>query len=322
MTLSSFKRAKNSILQEIDNFKSKIELNDGEKAIISASHRKMRSILKNSDEINVIETFLTGSYVRQTMIKPRNDVDFFVQIHYGNHKNDNPLQLFQKLVKVLRRAYPETPIRIVRPCVIVKFRYCSFEIVPAIGTTGNTEKFKIPANKGNGWQYTHPKIPDKWMTNENKKAGGLFKPTIKMLKRWRDIRRVPLKSFHLEMLVRMAFEKYKIEDYTEGIWAFFKNTKDLFTIHNNIPFIEEPGNIGGYVDQYLYTNSSKLMLVKRNINRYYKCVERAMNHMYIGNIGMSKDFWRSIFGSSFSAPSYSLGFPPPSFPPRLRSPFR
>ena len=74
----------------------------------------------------------------------------------------------------------------------------------------NEDLFEIPANTGIGWQQTYPKIPDKWMTQENKKSEGLFIPTIKILKRWRDIYCRQLRSFHLEMLTRMAFYHYNI----------------------------------------------------------------------------------------------------------------
>ncbi len=178
MTLLPYERAKQSILEEFEKLRSKIEPNENEKSSISASHTKMRTMLENSTDVKIVGTFLTGSYARDTMIRPLKDVDFIVQVHYGQHKNDTPMQLLNKISRVLRSAYPLTPVIITQPCITVKFSYCHFEVVPAIGFSDNEELFKIPAVSGLGWQQTYPKIPHKWMTQENKQAGGLFKPTV------------------------------------------------------------------------------------------------------------------------------------------------
>ena len=228
MTSSPFERAKQSILEEFEKLRSQIEPTEKEKSSISASHTKMRTMLENSTEVKTVDTFLTGSYARDTMIRPLKDVDFLVQVNSGHHQNDTPMQLLNKISRILRSAYPLTPISVTPPCITVKLSYCHLEVVPAIGFTDNEELFKIPTENGLGWQQTYPKIPTKWMTEENKQAGGLFKPTVKMLKRWRDVHKVPLRSFHLEMLVRMAFNAYKIKDYTDGAWAFFAKTDNLF----------------------------------------------------------------------------------------------
>ncbi|MDD5455114.1 MAG: hypothetical protein PHW62_06440 [Candidatus Ratteibacteria bacterium] len=304
-------RATKSVLQEFDDFRSRIEPSEKEKSAISASHLRLRSILENSTDINVIGSFLTGSYIRETMIKPLNDVDFFVQVHYKDHQNDTPTQLLQKLSRVLKRAYPSTPISIIPPCVVVRFDYCRFEIVPAIGITDNEEKFKIPTNISKaivGWQFTYPRIPDNWMTLENKKADGLFKPTIKMLKRWRDSHEIPLKSFHLEMLTQMAFKNYnqEISNYAQGVLAFFVNSRALFGYFQSTPFIREPGNTGEYVDQYLYDNRSKLASVRNSLKTYCDYAERAYECMDMGSAGSAKRLWQKIFGSSFHAPSSTI----------------
>lgn len=237
MTSSPYERAKQSILEEFEKLRAQIEPTEKEKGSISASHTKMRTVLENSTDIKTVDTFLTGSYARDTMIRPLKDVDFIVQVHYGQHKNDTPMQLLNKIRRILRSAYPLTPISITPPSVTVKLSYCHLEVVTAIGFTDNKELFKIPTVDGLGWQQTYPNIPNKWMTQENKQAGGLFKPTVKILKRWRDVNKVPLKSFHLEMLVRIAFNAYEIGNYAEGVWAFFANTSFLLDLNKTKPFI-------------------------------------------------------------------------------------
>jgi len=299
MTLFPYERAKQSILEEFERFRSKIEPTEKEKSSISASHNKMREILKNSTEISVVDSFLTGSYARQTMIRPLKDVDFLVQMNYGAHKNDNSVQLLHKVHRVLSKTYPLTPVTITLPCVKVQFSYCHFEIVPAFAIKGNEDLFEIPASMGIGWQQTYPKIPDKWMTQENKKSEGLFIPTIKILKRWRDIHCRQLRSFHLEMLTRMAFDYYKIENYADGVGAFFARTSYLFDLYKNYPFVPEPGRNNVYVDQYLYAKPFLLAVVRQKIKAHFVFAQKAFDYMQKGQIGFAKQVWSNIFGSGF-----------------------
>jgi len=326
MTLSPYERAKQSILEELEKFRSKIEPTVREVSAISASQSKMREILKNSTEISVVESFLTGSYARQTMIRPLKDVDFLVQMNYGAHKNDNSLQLLNRVRRVLSKAYPSTPITITLPCIKVQFNYCHFEIVPAFAIKGNEDLFEIPANVGIGWQQTYPKIPDKWMTQENKKSEGLFIPTIKMLKRWRDTHCRQLRSFHLEMLTRMAFDYYKVDNYAVGIWAFFARASYLFDLYKNTPFVPEPGRNNVYVDQYLYANPFLLATVKQKIKIHFTYAQKAFDYMQKGQIGFAKQLWGKILGSSFYTPSTlpspfsSLLMSPAPIPPQTTFP--
>jgi hypothetical protein len=299
MTLLSYERAQQSILEKFEKFRSRIEPTEKEKNAISASQNKMRKILKNSTEISVVNSFLTGSYARQTMIRPLKDVDFLVQMNYAVHKNDNSIQLLRKVRRVISKAYPSTPITITTPCIRVQFNYCHFEIVPAYAIEGNEDLFEIPANKEIGWQQTYPKIPDKWMTQENKKSEGLFIPTIKMLKRWRDIHCRQLRSFHLEMLTRMAFDYCKIENYASGVLAFFARTSYLLNLYKNHPFVPEPGVVNVHVDQYLYDKPFLLRGVKRKIESHFGFAQKAFDYMQKGRISFSKQMWSRILGRGF-----------------------
>lgn len=260
----------------------------------------MRGLLETAEELHVLETFLTGSYARETMIRPLKDVDFIVRLHYGDHKNHAPLVLLHKLKQVLRSAYPLTPIVVTPPCVTVRFGYCVFEMTPAFGIQGDSQQLSIPNQAGTGWQSTYPRIPDAWMTEENKKVGGLFKPTIKMLKRWRDLRKIPLRSFHLEMLARVGFETYQVADYPNGAMAFFRAAKELFAANLRYPFLEEPGRSGVYVDQYLYDNRPQLASVIRTLTWSHATAQNAHVYMQRGNLSASRRLWRQMFGPEFA----------------------
>ncbi len=114
--------------------------------------------------------------------------------------------------------------------------------------------------------------------------------------------KVPLRSFHLEMLARMAFSAYKIEDYAGGVGAFFAKTNYLLDLYKNSPFVPEPGGNSVYVDQYLYANPFLLAAVKQKIKAHFAYAQKAFDYMQKGQIGFAKQVWGRILGSGFYTP--------------------
>lgn len=252
----------------------------------------------------MVDSFLTGSYVRQTMIRPLKDVDFIAVLHYGKHKDAAPAYLLESLRKVLRKSYPFSKITVTPPCITLCFQYCDFEIVPAFAIKDNDHKYEIPDEWGLSWKITYPKIPDIWMTNENKDAGGLFKPVIKVIKKWRDVKKVPLRSFHLEMLARYAFNTYKADCYslTLGVGAFFLNTYELLS-SNQSPFVKEPNLQNVYVDQYLFDDAKAHRAVSEQVKLACGHFSKAFEASKKGLLKSARDHFKAIFGDDFSGRS-------------------
>ena len=61
---------------KFDQFRRNIELTNSQKQSIRNSHTYLRSQLQQLDYVS--DTFLTGSYKKNTMIRPPSDVDIFV----------------------------------------------------------------------------------------------------------------------------------------------------------------------------------------------------------------------------------------------------
>jgi len=226
MTLLPYERAKQSILEEFEKFRSKIEPTENEKNSISISHTKMRTMLKNSTDVGIVDTFLTGSYARDTMVRPLKDVDFIVQVHYGNHKNDTPMQLLNKVSRILRSAYPQTPITITPPCITVKFSYCHFEVVPAIGFTNNEELYwnaKRFADRGKPFNCKNPTnlfLGAQYRMTELQAAIG--RAQLKKLKSRIKKRQMILKKLQKSMKELIAVRLWKlIEDVEINPWFCF-----------------------------------------------------------------------------------------------------
>ena len=65
---------------KFEQFRQNIELTANQKQSIISSHTYLRSQLQQFDYVS--NSLLTGSYIKNTMIRPPNDVDIFVLIDY------------------------------------------------------------------------------------------------------------------------------------------------------------------------------------------------------------------------------------------------
>src|SRR5688572_8966428 len=66
-----------TLLQNISQFIDKISVTDRQEQNIKNSNANLESNLKKDGALNIQSTFTTGSWERDTIIRPLNDVDLF-----------------------------------------------------------------------------------------------------------------------------------------------------------------------------------------------------------------------------------------------------
>src|SRR3990172_3889053 len=91
-------------------------------------------------------SFLTGSYERDTIIRPIHDIDLYVRIHYGKHAKDkSPRSILLLIASALKRRYPNnTKVNVDSPCVVVSFWDYKFEVAPVVCYDDNSDIYDIP----------------------------------------------------------------------------------------------------------------------------------------------------------------------------------
>jgi hypothetical protein len=268
------------------------------------------------------QSFLTGSYARKTIIRPIGDIDLYARVHYGWHAKDKPPRLILSLIaSALRMRYPtNTSVRVDSPCVVVRFRDYTFEVVPAVCYSDNLDLYDIPASGSQSWMQCYPHVPDQWITSSNYANDKMFVPLIKILKQWNRNKSVGLKSFHLELLTERVFGAVtKIDSYPQGILEFMHNVSYWLWL-NSGPFIQEPRNSSRYVDGYLYENHLLLRTVRNKINAALKTAQQAWDFYVKGRHRRAKTLWHNLFGSMFPLPQQEPATPlplPPLFQPEM-----
>jgi len=276
-------------------FKSNLEITDPQSATVSTRQQNVRSAVEN--DLSVLDSFLTGSYSRHTMIAPLKeaDIDIFVVLdskyfHHYNGQNGGPAGLLDLLKSALKRTYPTTPdISRNGQAVTITFTDFIVDVVPAFIRQGGG--YLIPNSILHNWISTDPRKHDEIWTTHNKAHNGDLVPVIKMVKAWNKTINMFFQSFHLEVLVLQILYNVRISTYSSAVRYFFDKGRDYVTKKN-------PDPAGYCEDVGAYLTGQR---IAEAVSRFETGYSRALQGEQWGDyyITTAKQEWRKIFGSYF-----------------------
>lgn len=281
--------------------KQNLEITGLQSETVSTRQKNVRTVMEN--QLKIIESFLTGSYARDTMICPLKEADidvFFVldgqYFHnYNNGSNGGQAGLLDLVKRTLKRTYTLTP-DISRDGQAVTIRFTDFVVDVIPGFNRNGGGFIIANSIQQNWISTDPKKHVELISSSNKAHEGDLIPVIKMIKAWNRNTSKYFRSFHLEVLALQIFNNIKISDYPSAMRYFFDKGKDLINKKNL-----DPAGYGGDIGSYINTQEKINEAVKKFQSAYEKAIQ-AENLGNKGQIPEAVDVWIKIFGNYF--PSY------------------
>lgn len=284
-----------TIASAFQKLKENLEITELQQSTVSIRQQNVRKAVEK--EMKVLDSFLTGSYSRHTMIAPLKeaDIDIFTILDPSYYAEDGQASLLDKVRRVLLKTYPKTP-KISRNGQAVTITFTDFvvDVVPAFYRKSGG--FLIPNSVGQTWIATDPKKHVEIMVNANKAHDGDLVPLIKMIKGWnRNINRY-FRSFHLEVLALQILAGVTISNFPSGIRYFFDKGRNLITKKN-----PDPAGYGGDVGYYLNTQEKIDSAVSRCTTAYNRAL-KAEKYERNGNTVLAFDEWKKIFGNYF--PSY------------------
>jgi hypothetical protein len=107
--------------------------------------------------------------------------------------------------------------------------------------------YLIPDGAG-GWMRTSPALYDAYIRETNREAGGKLIQVAQLMKFWRECRepRIPLSSFHIEMILASEEVCKGVKSYAECMLDILRNLarrecramQDPYDIAGNIPAIK------------------------------------------------------------------------------------
>jgi len=297
-----------TIDQSFQNFLTNLNPTDKQRERIWKTRDSIDAALINDHRISLNAqkqiSFLTGSYLRKTLIRPIDDIDLYVRVHYSKHaKDQSPRSILRLMASAIRKRYPNnTKVNVDAPCIVVRFWGYKFEIVPAVGYSDDPDLYSIPAPGSKEWMQCYPNVPDKWLSACNYKNNSMFIHLIKMLKQWNRNNKVGLKSFHLELLTEKVFGAVTdIYSYPQGIYDWMYCVRNWIW-ENDYPFVLEPGKSSTYIDEYLYENPFRLRVIRKKLDAGMKKSERAWNFYSKNRYPAAKRVWNNMFGPKFPVP--------------------
>lgn len=178
---------------------------------------KMRGVIASvnrayRDESCVGYHLLVGSWGKDTAIRPPTDVDVFCFLpdevfHRFNRRLGNvQSQLLQEVREVLAARYSQTQIRGDGQVVVVGFNSVVIEVVPAFHAQGGGALI-CDTNDGGRWKHVHPIDEINQLDSTDNAFNGNVRKISRIAKQWKRHCNVPMKSFHIEQLVKEALAK-------------------------------------------------------------------------------------------------------------------
>lgn len=211
-----------------------------------SSHETLRSYLHNDDEIAKAdpETYLSGSYARDTAIKDIKDVDIIVLLDIDHVKTD-PDVVIAWLLLALQKYYAVVIAqgRSVQVTTVSRFL---LDVVPAEPMSHKDGPVWIPDRDAGQWVASHPKGQISFGIQRNASTDGYYKHLVKIMKHWRDrliTEPARVKSYILESLVAQIVTT-KPASYAHAVVQILQGIDSAFTpylVAEVVPSIPDPG---------------------------------------------------------------------------------
>ena len=283
-----------TIMQGFQKLKEYLEITALQENIASTRQQNIRDALKS--DLNIIDSFLTGSYRRNTMIAPLSDadIDIFIILDPVYFRQDGQAAILDRVKQVLRKTYTKTPdISRNGQAVTIVFSDFKVDVVPAFNRQGGG--YLIPDSILKRWISTDPKKHVEVWSAANKAHNGDLVPLIKMIKCWNREHSALLRSFHLESLILRTLNNVTISDYPSGVRYVFDKARTLAQYP-----IADPAGYSGDIGAYLNSQDRKDDVISRLETAYNRAIEAERLNSE-GNIRQAYDKWCLIFGDYFPA---------------------
>lgn len=290
-------------------YASALEITDDEQADASTLHTDVRERLATS-RLVIERDFLSGSYARETKIRPLKDIDLVLVLDedaYPEYDEEgDPAALLDEVKEVLDELYEDddtVDVCMQHRSVNLDFTDppYGFDVVPAFVVDGDV--LRIPDRKYDMWPRTNPKKHRELLSeaNDDDHTEGTVVPTIKMLKGWNNHHGGIVKSFWIETQAIGIFTD-KIDPYPDGVARFFREAADRILLP-----CPEPAGVGPDIDISL-TDEERHIKQEKFLG-FADLADTALQYEAAGDEDEAHRIWYGIFGDPFPAPPAKKSHP-------------
>lgn len=276
-----------TLLQSINELIDNISVTDRQEVNIKNSLSNLEGHLKDKDnDLYVDRSFTNGSYDRDTILRPLDDIDIFAVLKRDDWEDEfgnlpSPQSVLTKIKNYLNGLNDyKDKVSQNRPCVTVTLSDKNFDILPSFEQVGGG--YLIPNSDLQSWTYSYPEQLTTNLNNVHKLRNYKVKPTVKAVKYWNREKGKMIPSYHIEETAISIFQLYSFNNYEEAIRIWF----------NNAEFYLASGKFKSY-DQYT-VSINRIKKVKDELNK-------AKKHYDDGEEVKARQIWKDIFGKEFPA---------------------
>lgn len=274
-----------TLLQTIEKLINNISVTDRQEESIECSLSNLKSNLENEDNgLHVNRTFTNGSYDRDTIIRPLDDIDVFAVLDLDDWKDENgnlpnPQSVLTKFKKYLNDL-PEYKDKVSqdRPCVTVKLSDKNFDALPSFEQLGGG--YLIPNYDLQSWTYSFPEQLTNNLDSIHRQRNYKVKPTIKAVKYWNRENGKLIPSYHIEEAAINIFLLNDFTNFEQSIRIWFNNAESY--LHSNKFKSNDDYN----------TSINRIKKVKEKLNDAKKKYDE-------GKEDEAQQIWKDIFGKEF-----------------------
>ena len=243
------------LAQHFERFLKNISLDEPKLNRIKKEHESLREALEADQFVSpaLYETFLQGSYVHGTAIRPLGRVaDFDVDVCCSLDLNAvptgaaEPKRLVRWLARRLKKVETYRGGVSTRPrCVRIDFPgEFHMDVVPLAGDSRQVNNvLQIPNRTVNDWEATNPKGLEEWYRRQNARTNGRFVRVAKMLKHWRN-QAVPESarppSIALEVMIAQAWPILQSGSDADAVSGVLRQLSNNLMFSYSTPRIMNP----------------------------------------------------------------------------------
>lgn len=282
-----------TIVASFQKLKENIEITGLQKSTVSIRQQNVRDALQ--DDVTILDSFLTGSYSRNTLIAPLKeaDIDIFIVLDSSHYYDCTSESLLDKVKRALLKTYPNSP-QISRNGQAVSITFTDFnvDVVPAFNRQSGG--YLIPNSISKNYISTNPKEHVDLMTTQNQLHSNDLVPLVKMIKVWNSNINHAFVSFYLELAAINILKGITISDYPSGMRYFFDKGREAVRYK-----IKDPVTYGGQIG-----GLQNVSTVEEAVSRFetaYTCAKKAEDLAVNWHIEDAVNEWRKIFGDYFPA---------------------
>lgn len=242
--------------------------------------------------------FAVGSWGKRTMVRPSNDIDLFMPLpadeyhRINGYAGNKQSALLQEVKNSLAATFWQTDMRGDGQVVVVNFNTIKVEVVPVFRWDDAGAWLMPDTNAGGRWRTVYPDAEAATLDNADMVANRNCRPLIQIVKAWKYHCNVPIKSFHVEQLVREFVTTYAHRDQDYFYYDWFVRDFLSFLCGKRHALIYAPASnemVGIGDDWY-----------SRAVTAYERAVKACENERE-DYIVLAGEEWQKLFGTRIAS---------------------